>query len=104
MRFGARLSPKQADIFDVIERQSGRSPRHKRSGNGGIRSDVLASMFGGSNVVKVHISAINKLLMPQGWRIVCVSEGSAKGFYFVRRSKLVDRGTGRGIKSPLGSA
>jgi len=76
LRLGVLLSPRRADVFDAIERQSN---------YGGIRSDALAGMFGGSNVVKVHVNQINKILAPKDWRIVCEREGSAKGFYRIRR-------------------
>ena len=73
LRLGADLSPRQADVFDVIERQTKR---------GGIRSDVLAGMFkGGDGCLKVHISNINKKLAPNGWQIVCERRGCKMGFY-----------------------
>ena len=76
LRLGVLLSPRRADVFDAIQRQN----RY-----GGIRSDALAGMFGNSNVVKVHISQINKILALKGYRIVCEREGCAKGFYRIRR-------------------
>lgn len=74
LRHGVQLSPRRAEIFDVINHHNKR---------GGIRSDVLANQFGGSNCVKVHVNHINKLL--RGWEIFCQREGSGKGFYRIRR-------------------
>jgi hypothetical protein len=76
-RLGVMLSPRQADVFDMIQRQGK---------YGGIRIDTLADVFGKS-VVKVHVCAINKLLATNGWQIVCKREGSAKGFYLIRKIK-----------------
>jgi hypothetical protein len=75
LRLGVLLSPRRADVFDVIKRQN-------RSG--GIRSDILAGMFGGEKCVRVHISNINKLLAAKDWRIVCERVGAERGFYRVR--------------------
>jgi hypothetical protein len=76
LRRGAILSPRRADVFDMIDQQSKR---------GGIRSDVLIGLFG--KAVIVHVSDINKLLRPKGWEIFCAREGSARGFYKIRRIK-----------------
>jgi hypothetical protein len=77
MRLGVGLSPKRADVFDAI---------HNQSNYGGIRSDVLAGMFGRA-CVKVHVNHINKMIKPKGWEIVCEREGSALGFYRIRQRK-----------------
>jgi hypothetical protein len=77
-RLGVLLSPRQADVFDVIARQSK---------YGGIRTDVLAGMFrGGEGCLKVHISNINKKLEATPWRIGCDRDGcKGKGFYRIKK-------------------
>ena len=71
LRYGVHLSPRRADIFDVIRRAT----KH-----GGIRSDTLEGMFG-KGTVKVHVSDINKLLTSVGYAIICSRTGCARGFY-----------------------
>jgi hypothetical protein len=80
LRLGVLLSPRQADVFDVIQRQNK---------CGGIRMDTLADLFKGNRgCLKVHISNINKKLALRGWRIVCEREGSTKGFYRIKRGTV----------------
>jgi len=71
LRYGVHLSPRRADIFDVIKRASK---------YGGVSSLNLEGMFG-KNVVKVHVSDINKLLTNVGYAIICSRTGCARGFY-----------------------
>jgi hypothetical protein len=79
LRLGVHLSPRRADVFDAIQRQSK---------CGGIRADALAGMFAKSPAcMKVHINQINKLLAAKGWQIICQREGCSKGFYRIRRIK-----------------
>lgn len=78
LRLGVHLSPRRADVFDAIARQSK---------YGGIRADALAAMFGKLTLVRVHINHINKLLAPNGWQIVCEREGCAMGFYRIKKRR-----------------
>ena len=104
LRLGAMLTDREAEIFDLIKRQSK---------YGGIRSDALINGGGGRKVVAVHVCNINKKLAKQGWRIVCQREGSAKGFYRVVKQEhnygirpvgtvMVDNGARRATKDPVG--
>jgi len=71
------LTQREADVYDAIKRQNK---------YGGIRGDALDGMFPGC--FKVHVSNIRKKLAKIGaWEIYCDREGSAKGFYRIRRTR-----------------
>jgi hypothetical protein len=89
LRLGVHLSPRRADVFDAIARQSK---------YGGIQGRALSAMFGGVRCVRVHISDINKLVRAKGWEIVCEREGCARGFYRLRRRQH-ERPTIRSVRS-----
>jgi hypothetical protein len=70
MRHGVRLSPRQADVFDMIEKATRAGRR--------ISTDVLAGVLypnaprqGGKNVVRVTINHINDMLVSTNVRINC---------------------------------
>ena len=85
MRHGVRLSPKLADIFDLIEASRPRS----------ITREVLADvLFPGRNrrkamkCVSVHINHLNDFLEPTDFRVRMNGEARA---YRVQRESVIDR-------------
>lgn len=73
VRLGVKLSPKQADFFDMIERVSRAGSR--------ISVDALADVFyptlsrsQGKRNVKQHICQMNKLLEETDYTIKCLRD------------------------------
>ena len=74
MRHGVRLSPRLADIFDIIE----------HSGDRGVTEEVLSSIFYSGrpsreayNCIRVNISHINSHLVSTDYRVA--KEAGVKG-------------------------
>lgn len=79
-RLGLRLPPIKAEIFDAV----------KRSGTEGIARAALDSLIYGrmrhdkTARIRSHVTQINELLAPKGYRIVTVHGGTARAYRLER--------------------